>query len=513
MENIEYLKKNPQFTINIIKLIEDSIRRKLNNSEENIVIKYVKNISENVFKQNSLETIINHIKNLVISDISKELANKNDVNIHGLLTSRIDPNTEHKTSINNNNIDIKSAFGYCDLDELLKKIHKPITLYNAYLLLDSRYRNLDNDGLDYFSWTHINNFLRNQGTINSIGDIKDIKSISISPYRIPYHESAITPYNRITLNINEFFVQSVVAHEKRTFHFTGVPSIDDTLNPKWIDINTTEFNKGKMKFNKHITTLDTITLSFGTPLEKINFDKDRLNGVFTYGSPTIITFDEAHNLKDNDIIYISTFTTLNTQANSILINDFNNTTGIKCSIISNLSISIPINSSSLIPETGTVTSPFLVIPPTSTVTITKSNNMISGNATNFTTIFKVGEYIQINNGNSNPFYKIVNIVSDILLQIESNYTYNFGTFTFNKTSDIVTTSLTSLQIGDNLIINNTNYTVFYINGNNITLDRPFDGIESVLQHDCVKNNTINTPYMIFFGSKRIFINLKIEYTV
>lgn len=520
--NIKFIKRDTSFVINIIKNIEAKIKRNINVIEENLIIKYAQNISNTIFQTTDINSIITKITNMVIDDIhKKDIINNTPENLHEIFLDRIDPLKESESNqkkIDDKNVkmNIESIYGF-NLENLLKYIHKPVLNYHEYILLDSRYRSLDNDGSSNYSWTHINNFLRSQGTINSIGEIKNIKSITILPYRIPYHKTAITLYNRISLSIEEFFTQSIIAHEQKTFHFIGRPTVDNIINPRWIDIETDEFAKGKIKFNKPITTLDTITLNFGSPLEKIYFDKDRLDGKLSFGNPTIILFDEHHNLNNAEIVYISNF---NTISNTTLLSLLNSTIGHSCTVINDFSISIPVDSSSLIPTPfGSINSPFVHYSSiNTTITISDGGNNIIGNNTTFTTLFIPGDYIQILNNNSNPFFKVIDIISDTELIIDKNYTYMFGTFYFNKTSNIVNGSLdiSLVNVDDSININNdTNaYIISEIieSNNSIILNRPFITTNTNnIMLDCSKNNILNQSCNVYFGSKRIFITMIIKY--
>ena len=68
-------------------------------------------------------------------------------------------------------------------------------------------------------------------------------------------------------------------------------------------------------FRKPITLLSSLTLSFGTPLQPLLFDKDRLvyDGALTYVAPDLIfTTTEDPNLSNGDLVYMTDFTTSST---------------------------------------------------------------------------------------------------------------------------------------------------------------------------------------------------------
>lgn len=335
-----------EFIISIIKIVEQNIRRKLNGSEENDVIQLIKNIppgSISGFSQNKLKRVI---IDTIIENLNLVFCEKENIDVHEILKNTIndkkiiDSNVrkEEKGYITISKVD--SFFGIRDIDELVKSLNQPGTTVNKVnLILDSRYRFLDNDGTDYFGWGCINNYIRSQGTVNFTGEIKDIIRIRMSNFIFPsITRCDIFKYNRVSLLINEFESQSCIGHENRRFHFMTQPNI---LDSGMIEMDVRTLGD-EYHFNESIISLDTLTVSFGNPLEKIKFDKDRLDGIFTVqGNLLLIQFSEKHNLKSGDYVYTSNYNIVNSilkKKYNDLIDIINNTNGLQCYINDDLSI-------------------------------------------------------------------------------------------------------------------------------------------------------------------------------
>ena len=517
---IEQIRNNPNFILQIIKQIELEISRKINDEEEDLVVSLVKNLSNNYFTSHSIENVMQVIKNAIIDEIAKVHCNINNVDTHEILKRTITKENIHvekknnKTTVVETNID--SIFGVSDFASLVKQINEPNSSVNtAYLLLDTRYRTLENDGTAFFSWCHINNLVRSQGTVNSVGNLKNIITIALMKYRLPAVANAINIYNRITVSIDEITAQSIVGHEDRRFHF--MCNVDKQLG-NWLEICSDDCYKGEFKFNKPITTLDTITIRFGNPLEPLIFDKDRLQGIITYGNPTIFNFSEPHNLYVPDIVYNDTFTTKNPKYDSLIINQISLPTGLVPTILTPTSVSVPVDSSSIITAlTGTVTPPSVLL--IGTIVATNDSSVVTGIGTSFNTDFIIGDYIQIQNASSFPIFQIISIQSDTKLIIDAKYNDNSGTYTYRKTGLLLigtgTLFTSQLNIGDNIIINdggiNPEFTVKSIlSQTELILEKPYNGLNGA-GFVFSKNNSIADIWNVFFGSKRIFLILELKY--
>jgi hypothetical protein len=206
---------------------------------------------------------------------------------------------------------IKNILGVNRLSDAVRKFNPQSLVRRNYILLDSRYRIITslsaNGGVPSFSWNYIVNSQQTaQGTANIVGNIRDIIGIRAYPFRIPYVSNADNRYSRVTMLINELGSQSFIAHENRKFHFM----FQSTIDSDFIDLSTDNQNDGYFWFEKPITTLDTITVTFGSPLEAITFDGDRDTctiDYFTIAPLTQITTQTEHNLNNGDRVYFSNF--------------------------------------------------------------------------------------------------------------------------------------------------------------------------------------------------------------
>ena len=76
-------------------------------------------------------------------------------------------------------------------------------LRKIYLMLDSRYRVLGTDGpISEFKWNYIlQSAVSTQGSVNLIGNVRDIVALRTYPFRIPYVASADNKYARVSVLI------------------------------------------------------------------------------------------------------------------------------------------------------------------------------------------------------------------------------------------------------------------------------------------------------------------------
>ena len=349
-----------QFYIEIIKDVEKYINRTLNDNEEDDIIKFVKN-KYSLLKSHNIEK--NKLKMIIIETILEDLKIKHcseNIDIHEILKKTISNdnlsesnniNINKNIKYNNNGININSIFGFNSIISLFNDYSKLVNVsekkseVHTYIILDSKYRFLDNDGSEYYKWGCINNYIRSKGTANHIGDIKDIKSIELSKFTLPDIKNInIFKYNRVSILIRELESQSFIGHEGRRFHFIAEPEYKNNK----IEIEPHYFHNGVYEFDKPITNLDTITISLGNPLENIKFDKDRLDGKFIINNENdliLIKFNESHNINTGDYVYIKNFKQKNKIKNNNLntvcenlINKINTKNGLQCYVSSDNTI-------------------------------------------------------------------------------------------------------------------------------------------------------------------------------
>ena len=509
----------PTFIISVVNSVRHKIKREITDHEENLIIKCIKSVPQKFFNQYTQSEIIDTITKTVISELQLNQS-RNNVDIHEMLKMNLTDETNYdddgiKRDISNNaSINIESIFGLTNVADVVEKVKNPNKSVNtSYLLLDTRHRVIENDGTDYFKWNHINSVTMAQGTINSTDSIRNILSIKMMQFRLPLVEGVDNVYKRITVLIHELSSQSIIAHEDRRFHFMCMLNKDNP-SPGWTELSADDHSKGEFKFNKLITNLDTITISFGSPISLIKFDTDRLNGKITYGNPTIIEFPANHNLNTNDIVYISDFTTINRNGDFELINAINKTKGLVATVILNNTISVPIDTSLIItPLTGALNSPNVLL--VGNITLTANSSIVSGVGTMFMVDLQVGDYIRPLN--TNEIFQVKEIVNNSSLVI-TTFPNISGAFQYLLTSKKIigvgTLFKTELKSGDRILINDGNmseYIVYSIESDTeLTITKPYkgpDGIGFIFS----KDNSVDNLYEVYFGSKRIFIMLEITY--
>jgi hypothetical protein len=179
------------------------------------------------------------------------------------------------------------------------------------MILDSRYRSIIDQSvtnIKSFQWTYIQKSQSlSNGSVNVIGNVRDIIGLRIYPFRIPYSQDSDNKYSKISLLIQELGSQAFIAHENRKFHFM----LNATIDGEFINLDADVYN-GYFWFEKPITTLDTLTVSFGNPLEPILFESDRDYCSFDYftdAPETLIITERNHNLGNGDTVYFTNFKT------------------------------------------------------------------------------------------------------------------------------------------------------------------------------------------------------------
>jgi hypothetical protein len=446
--NYNRLFNNEQFITQLIINIRKGLGRNLLATEKVYLLQLLKNINPVIFQRKKPDEILSIIVEKVLGEIASQPCGEtdDDINIHELLKNEIGVGTEDGgmpsssgggdvttqiTSSFSNQTEISSFLGAKNIMDLLKIVNPTQVSQTTSILLDTRYRILDDDGTKSFRWNFVNNNNTLQGTVNAIGDIRDIIAIKVFPFKMPYSARADNNYDKITMNIEEFSAQSFIGHEDRKFHFM----FDTKVTDRWIKLNARDNNGGIFKFKNPITRIETLTLTFGSPLQPIIFDIDRKNmNIYSYSDAnsikktTSIISNSPHNLETGDLVYISNFVTRNLVLDSKVISDINNIYGNTITKINNTMFSIDIDTSGLVVlRTG--------------ITVTQGSIKVVGSMfMNFTALFSANDTIQIistSGGVTNLVSYLVNSVnSDTELTLKTPYTgdTNFDTGFYRYTA-------------------------------------------------------------------------------
>lgn len=412
---------NPRFINELITQVKIKLSRQLMLPEKQFIANYLKNVNPVIFN-NKPQVILNTI----VSDLVNQLLQfkcdvVDEVNIHEILKKEIGASTDEPsaddgtgssdisftqqiTNSFSNAVDISSIFGSKTFDSIKSIFNPAVAVKTTYLLLDTRFRTLETDGTQSFKWNYTNTNSTVQGSVNAIGDTQNIVSMRVLPFKIPYYKLAPNNiYNRVSMFIQEFSAQSYIGHENSRFHFMFPTNVDKN----YINMEVNRDIDAVYNFKTPVSRLDTITISFASPLQPIIFDTDRQNmQIESYGIVTVFICLVPHNLETGDIVYVSGFNTINPNLDSPIISQFANLNGIIVENIDDNRISLPINTTNL------------VFNGVGTVNVTNNSANIIGVGTTFTTTFSINDAISI----GGVKYAILSISSNTALVLKRVYT-------------------------------------------------------------------------------------------
>lgn len=417
--NYNRLFNDKAFITNLLSLIKSKLGRQLYRTEKTYILNVLKNIDPIIFTGKNTQSILNVLSGKIAEDITKNpCGNEDDINIHEMLKSQIGVSTEDDTSqivksdkdftdqITTsfaNQVEVTSLLGNKTITDLQRIINPSLVKKTVYVIMDTRYRTLDNDGTTYFQWIFNNNEITSQGTVNAIGNIRDITALRIFPIKLPYNSYIDNDYTRATIFIQEISAQSFIGQENRRFHFMFSTTVDD----RWVNLEPESFNDGYFRFRTPVTRLDTITLTLGSPLEQIVFDTDRmLSTVTNYSTTTEFTTVSPHVLETGDRVYISNFSTANINTDTVIVSAINKTAGHLITVTGTSTFTIDVDSTNV-----------RILGP-GTISVTNGSPIIIGLGTTFGISFNTEDVIEILGSK----YSILSIQSQLQLTLNTDYT-------------------------------------------------------------------------------------------
>jgi hypothetical protein len=217
------------------------------------------------------------------------------------------------------------------------------------VLLDSRYR-VRSTGPSTFAWTLTSQPSDSPGVASAQAGMGNVIYMQLDEFFIPYVAAADTPYQKVTMLIEELGMTSVMAHENRHYHMlfdTEVVTNRILLTPAKND---------KFRFNEPIDIIKRISVTFAAPLTPLEFLPDVYPIIVSSFAVnvTYLTFAVEHQVSDGEIVIISGFTSASPTTNFTAINAINIATGHTVSVVDNFTLEIPV-------DTSTVS--FLASPP------------------------------------------------------------------------------------------------------------------------------------------------------
>lgn len=208
---------------------------------------------------------------------------------------------------------------------------------SSYILLDSRYKNRS-IGNNIFQWTISPMAKETPGVAGTVAHMKNIIFMQFDKFMIPYSADADNVYRKISLLIEELRFSAVVAHEGRHYH--GL--FDTEVQSNRILCTPSSQDDCKFRFNEPINLINSITISFGGPLNTLTFLPDNFSVTVTSNgiNSTYINFLQNHAVSDGEQIYIVGFTTANPSVDFAAISDITRPTGHTVSVVDNVTLEI-----------------------------------------------------------------------------------------------------------------------------------------------------------------------------
>jgi hypothetical protein len=342
--NYSRVYNGPEFINQINTSVEKELDRRLHIQEKAEIVNFIRKIDPNLFRQESKGRTIDLMIETLVKEFAQATCESDDpIDMHSILVNEIGITSESgathgvydspgykapKQEIPQRSLseritqpaevnppqsmsNIASILGLQNATEAVRKLNPKSMLRKNYIFLDSRYRILNtspSEGITKFTWAYtLGSQQAEQGTVNLIGNVRDIIGFRVYPCRIPYVASADNSYARISMLIHDFDSQAFIAHENRKFHFMFRSSIDSDF----IELDTDKQNDGYFWFERPVTAATNLSISFGSPLEPIVFDNDRdiIASVDYFGIAPLTQFAtiEPHNLNNGDRVYFSRF--------------------------------------------------------------------------------------------------------------------------------------------------------------------------------------------------------------
>jgi hypothetical protein len=402
---------NADFIRTVVDQTAGRLERRLTSGEHQFVTNFVRQLDPRQIAGKPLPSVARALSDVLSQKLKSFVCEPEEIDTHEVLKGQIGISTEQASYQSggqqvsfSNPVDIIRILGQATPEGIQKYFNPQALCSRNYFVLDTRYRVLDNDGTRTFIWDHVNNLSRAQGTVNTVGNIRDIIQIKVYPIRIPYAAGADNDHHRVTALFDEFSAQSFVGQENRRFHTVFEAKVDGDF----IDLDSRYQNEGIYRFSKPITQFNSITLSFASPLEPITFDTDRLSSTLTHAAVTIITTSANHNLSSGNRVYISSYSTTNAVQDTALIASVNSSHLV--TVTGATTFTIPIDTSSINAAL------------TGTVAVVNGTPNVVGTATAFTTEINVGDTIRIvDSGLVSRTYVVLSITDDTNLTLVANY--------------------------------------------------------------------------------------------
>lgn len=362
-------KENIEVVRNIIRNVSAQLKRKLTPQEYKYSFGIIQSIDENKYRAYSTVQYMTTISGVIVQkikfaqeEVEKDLEEKytqdkeefREIQKNQILSDDITPilTTSKPSTDSVNEINIMSILGFTDKINL-RSIFNPQALFEKnYISFDSRYRNLAVTN-NKFSWNFITNSVDSNNSINMVGDARNLIAMKLYQPIIPIPTNINLETARVSILIEEFQAQSFVATSTRRYHFLTRPElpISGSVNTL-IELRVDDYHDGEYNFVKPITEFNSLTVVFGDPITKLEFNPDRANATFTYGVTTTVTTDINHNLADGERVMFTNFSTDNLGDDKDAIDQMNLIDGLRVTVTSATTFTVAVDTSGVTPTAG-----------------------------------------------------------------------------------------------------------------------------------------------------------------
>jgi hypothetical protein len=188
-----------------------------------------------------------------------------------------------------------------------------INLPHQVVPLDSRFRLVDQGSNSEYKWNvHTASDAGRPGDIRMQDTLTQIMMMKICPFWIPVSQARYGYYEKIRMYIKEFKGQSIQVNEfldgssarnirSSNYHFEFLIDRREVNRIHLIPI-CPEFT-----FRMPIAQVNTLSVTFRSPFELIEFDDDRLFFTVSNANPAVFTSISDHRLATGDLVYVTNF--------------------------------------------------------------------------------------------------------------------------------------------------------------------------------------------------------------
>jgi len=232
-------------------------------------------------------------------------------------------------------VDFLSSLGIGNLLELVSAVNpRALTRHFPQLVLDTRNRSLVDSTPGQrtsLSWSRNTSGGYERGALNSLKPVRNIVQIECATIYMPnINDVAFNEYRQISMLIQEFSDQSSILSDSVRFHFLfDAETISNDVGSERLKLTSPYRQTSYVGFDPPLTSIDTLTITFGSPAERLTLGYDRDSNPVSVSSsnPVVFTCSINHNLRAGDLVYLEGFTTDNPSTDSYNISIANRTSG------------------------------------------------------------------------------------------------------------------------------------------------------------------------------------------